>query len=915
MRLNIGTKKVVSLAVTAAMLLSFNALSAVSVYAAEIETSTNTDVHETGVYDFPETLPTANMPENLSDGVYNVPVYMYTRYTDEASMGNGAINHEATVEIKNSTATVHLGFHDMPFLDLYGHLENLWYYDEDGEKYEVTVDESEWLVNEDTLDRVKTIRLCSFVLPTTGAETVCRVKVDAMGDSEQDARLVFDWNNIQIVKSGIDTSALEAKIAEAEAIGNDENKYTAESYNALQEMIDTAKSALTAEDLTQEYADAFVGLIQNSIDGLEENKGNSKIDTSALEAKIAEAEAIGNDENKYTAESYKSLQEMIDTAKSALTAEDLTQEYADQFVELLQNAIDSLEENKNTSEIDITSLKNLISYANTLIQDDESYSQEGIEILKSEISSTEKLCESITTQDELSQAEWELVKAIGKLQSTAIANIDLEDGYYETSVSYYCAYYNHELQMYTLKDGTSEYELMKNILGSTIRFKVEDGVYTIMFEPQICEDSDWYYNSFSSNLGPCKDSEFNMTTQTIEYYDREINIINPEDYVMCRTMDQPYTYKSGKYIEMNGYCKSEETEYTKNITQIDFDDGTLPYWESAFIDIDWENAVKTADLVVDKSELAKELEFAEYMFTTDLSMYTDASVEDYKEAYDAAKAVYDNESVKQSEVKAAVQSLSDASYNLVKNDAYLTAKILEASAIEKDNLPDEKWTVLQTAIAEANSVLENENSTQAELKAQIENLSEAVAAVLSPNVDVAALEAKLSEAKAISNYDGKYTADSFAVLEQYIAIAEPAVTADDLTQETADQLVILLQSAIDGLIETTVSVDTSALEAKIAEAEAIGNDENKYTAESYKALQDMIDTAKSALTAEDLTQEYADAFVGLIQNSIDGLEENLPQTGNNSLFNLSVILGAFALIGAGLITMFKSGIVRRKKNC
>ena len=841
MRLNISTKKVVSLAVTAAMLMSFNVLNIASVYAAEAETSTSTGVLETSTYDFPETLPTANMPENLSDGVYNVPVYMYTRYTDEASMGNGAIDHEATVEIKNSTATVHLGFHDMPFLDLYGHLENLWYYDEDGEKYEVTVDESEWLVNEDTLDRVKTIRLCSFVLPATGAETVCRVKVDAMGDSEQDARLVFDWNNIQIVKSGIDTSALEAKIAEAEAIGNDENKYTAESYKALQEMIDTAKSALTAEDLTQEYAD--------------------------------------------------------------------------QFVELLQNAIDSLEENKNTSEIDITSLKNLISYANTLIQDDESYSQEGIEILKSEISSTEKLCESITTQDELSQAEWELVKAIGKLQSTAIANIDLEDGYYETSVSYYCAYYNHELQMYTLKDGTSEYELMKNILGSTIRFKVEDGVYTIMFEPQICEDSDWYYNSFSSNLGPCKDSEFNMTTQTIEYYDREINIINPEDYVMCRTMDQPYTYKSGKYIEMNGYCKSEETEYAKNITQIDFDDGTLPYWESAFIDIDWENAVKTADLVVDKSELAKELEFAEYMFTTDLSMYTDASVEDYKEAYDAAKAVYDNESVKQSEVKAAVQSLSDASYNLVKNDAYLTAKILEAFAIEKDNISDEKWTVLQTAIAEANSVLENENSTQAELKAQIENLSEAIAAVLSPNVDVAALEAKLSEAKAISNDDDKYTADSFAVLEQYIAIAESAVTADDLTQETADQLVILLKSAIDGLIETTVSVDTSALEAKIAEAEAIGNDENKYTAESYKALQDMIDTAKSALTAEDLTQEYADAFVGLIQNSIDGLEENLPQTGNNSLFNLSVILGAFALIGAGLITMFKSGIVRRKKNC
>lgn len=256
MRLNMGTQKIVSLAVTAAMLMSFNALNTVSVYAAETEISTSTDILETDVYDFPETLPTASMPEKLSDGVYNVPVYMYARYTDEASMGNGAINHEATVEINNSTATVYLGFHDMPFLDLYGHLENLWYYDENGEKYEVTVDESEWLVNEDTLDRVKTIRLCSFVLPTTRAETVCRVKVDAMGDSEQDARLVFDWNSIRVVKAEIDTSTLEAKIAEAEAISNDDDKYTAESYTALQEMIETAKSALTAEDLTQEYADA-----------------------------------------------------------------------------------------------------------------------------------------------------------------------------------------------------------------------------------------------------------------------------------------------------------------------------------------------------------------------------------------------------------------------------------------------------------------------------------------------------------------------------------------------------------------------------------------------------------------------------------------------------------------------------------
>lgn len=43
------------------------------------------------------------------------------------------------------------------------------------------------------MDRVKTIRECSFVLPTEKSDVICRVKVDAMGETEQDAILVFDY--------------------------------------------------------------------------------------------------------------------------------------------------------------------------------------------------------------------------------------------------------------------------------------------------------------------------------------------------------------------------------------------------------------------------------------------------------------------------------------------------------------------------------------------------------------------------------------------------------------------------------------------------------------------------------------------------------------------------------------------------
>lgn len=268
---NNKAKKLVALLLAALIVSSSSAL----VYAADANDETNTTVNSTedDIYAFPDEMPTATIPDKLPDGTYEVPVYMYVSNQDEASMGNGALNHTATITMNNGVATAHLTFHGMPFLDAYGHLEKLWIYnspnaDGEGERIEVSSDKTEWIVFEK--QRIKTLVEGSFVMPSVNNIVRCRVQVDAMGDSLQDARLVFDFSSLADYVSSVDFSVLKAKIAEAEAISNTDGKYTEESYAALTTAVERAKTVLANESKTQESVDNAITAVQTAIEGLVE---------------------------------------------------------------------------------------------------------------------------------------------------------------------------------------------------------------------------------------------------------------------------------------------------------------------------------------------------------------------------------------------------------------------------------------------------------------------------------------------------------------------------------------------------------------------------------------------------------------------------------------------------------------------
>src|SRR5690625_3390017 len=115
----------------------------------------------------------------------------------------------------------------------------------------------------------------------------------------------------------LDVSALADLIEIAASISNEDDKYTEESFNALQKAITQAQSVLetiaTEEDLQKE-----ITALQAAMDGLVEKEIPVPFDVSELKELIEKAEVISNDDNNYTKESFDPMKKDIENAQSVV---------------------------------------------------------------------------------------------------------------------------------------------------------------------------------------------------------------------------------------------------------------------------------------------------------------------------------------------------------------------------------------------------------------------------------------------------------------------------------------------------------------------------------------------------------------------------------------------------------------------
>ena len=145
--------------------------------------------------------------------------------------------------------------------------------------------------------------------------------------------------------------------------------------------------------------------------------------------------------------------------------------------------------------------------------------------------------------------------------------------------------------------------------------------------------------------------------------------------------------------------------------------------------------------------------------------------------------------------------------------------------------------------------------------------------------DFTALKALIAKAKEIKNDDSKYTPASFQTLQDAIANAEKALTAEPVLKDTEYIQTAALQSAMDSLVpqgEWKTAVE--ALEQALKNAETV-SDTIVYTSSSQKAFDQALESAQkmSADKSKASAKEISDA-AGLLSEAQKNLIENADTT-------------------------------------
>lgn len=149
---------------------------------------------------------------------YSVPVKMVQAANPKLdSMGNGALDGNAIVTVKDGKATIDLNFKAVNFAGLYGHLLNMWSYPTTDtmnydwwgkEEYEVPAQfvakYTDYGMNYNTGDKtqsefIKTVRLSRNVEKENSI--FVRISADAMAGTDQVARLDLDWDKATVVEN------------------------------------------------------------------------------------------------------------------------------------------------------------------------------------------------------------------------------------------------------------------------------------------------------------------------------------------------------------------------------------------------------------------------------------------------------------------------------------------------------------------------------------------------------------------------------------------------------------------------------------------------------------------------------------------------------------------------------------------
>ena len=236
------------------------------------------------------------------------------------------------------------------------------------------------------------------------------------------------------------------------------------------------------------------------------------------------------------------------------------------------------------------------------------------------------------------------------------------------------------------------------------------------------------------------------------------------------------------------------------------------------------NLLKEAmDNLVDVEVLTMNLEIVkeELTFRTDES---EAWKVGYQAMIDELEALLTKANVTQDEIDAAVERL-----DVIEPYASLYEAIEEAKAIDTSNKTEDSVNALNTAITEAEAILNNKASTYDELEMHSVNVVEKVEQLVERTLDKTDLLAALEAARDIyeaNNANNTYTNISFKSLKEAYDVANAMKDKDstEIKQSEVDAVTKALTEALSTLLVADQYLTSDEIKIKV-----IGNEENDNT--------------------------------------------------------------------------------------
>lgn len=201
----------------------------------------------------------------------------------------------------------------------------------------------------------------------------------------------------------------------------------------------------------------------------------------------------------------------------------------------------------------------------------------------------------------------------------------------------------------------------------------------------------------------------------------------------------------------------------------------------------------------------------------------------------------------------------------------LKAAIAEAKKVDKTLYTPDSVEALNTALANAESVVADASALQSRVNLVTRLLNEAIAG-MTEKANKDALNAAIAEAKAVTDI-ASYTDATVKTFKDALAAAELVAANENTTQAQADAAAAALKTAQGNLIKKPVVdvADKTALGTAITEAKAKQADGKVYSPETTKALTDRLAEAEQLEKQSGVSQEQVDTATVALTAAIDGL--------------------------------------------